>query len=236
MHLGILSAGTEMGVIDLDFQGHLTIISNQETVFNIGLVYWFRAAKGCYTSQTCSCSKSLTLRCPSKLKSLLWRHNGRDSVSNHQPHDCLLNRLFRRSSKKTSKLRVTGLCAGNSPGTSNAEKVSIWWRHQVLPHKREESACPTVDYMGDDDWLAMQRTVASANVVLNQFSQKMFVLYIQKCKHVIAAAIHHLMPKQQQNFPADPSMRRVTLCSLCALVRCQVTSNHLKFRIKTSLQ
>ena len=48
---------------------------------------------------------------------LLWRHNGRGSVSNHQPHDYLLNRLFRRRSKKTSKLRVTGLCAGNSPGT-----------------------------------------------------------------------------------------------------------------------
>ena len=28
----------------------------------------------------------------------LWRHNGHDSVSNHQPHDCLLNRLFRRRS------------------------------------------------------------------------------------------------------------------------------------------
>ena len=28
-----------------------------------------------------------------------------------------LNRLFRRRSKKTSKLRVTGLCAGNSPVT-----------------------------------------------------------------------------------------------------------------------
>ena len=36
--------------------------------------------------------------------SLHWRHNGRDSVSYHQPHDCLLNRLFRRRSKKTSKL------------------------------------------------------------------------------------------------------------------------------------
>ena len=48
---------------------------------------------------------------------LQWRHNGRNSVSNHQPHDCLPNRLFRRRSKKTSKLRVTGLCAGNSPGT-----------------------------------------------------------------------------------------------------------------------
>ena len=31
---------------------------------------------------------------------LLWRHNGRDCVSNHQPHDCLLNRLFRHRSKK----------------------------------------------------------------------------------------------------------------------------------------
>ena len=70
---------------------------------------------------------------------LRWRHNGPDSVSNHQPHDCLLNRLFRRRSKKTSKLRVTGLCAGNSPGTaefpaqmaSNAENVFIWWRHHV---------------------------------------------------------------------------------------------------------
>ena len=44
-----------------------------------------------------------------------WRHNGCDSVSNHQPRECLLRRLIRRTSKKTSKLRVTGLCAGNSP-------------------------------------------------------------------------------------------------------------------------
>ena len=47
---------------------------------------------------------------------LRWRHNGRDSVSNHQPHDCLLNRLFIRRSKKTLKLRVTGLCAGEFTG------------------------------------------------------------------------------------------------------------------------
>ena len=42
----------------------------------------------------------------------MWRHNGPDSVSNHQPYDCLPNRLFRRRSKKSSKFRVTGLCAG----------------------------------------------------------------------------------------------------------------------------
>ena len=49
-------------------------------------------------------------------ESLQWRHIGRDSISNHQHHDCLLKRLFRRRSKKTSKLRVTGLCVGKSPG------------------------------------------------------------------------------------------------------------------------
>ena len=51
---------------------------------------------------------------------LHWRHKDRDGVSNHQPHDCLLNLLFRRRSKKTSKLRVTGLCVGNSPGPVNS--------------------------------------------------------------------------------------------------------------------
>ena len=49
---------------------------------------------------------------------LLWGYNEHDGVSNHQPYDCLLNCLFRRISKKTSKLRVTGLCAGNSPVNS----------------------------------------------------------------------------------------------------------------------
>ena len=49
---------------------------------------------------------------------LQWRHNERDGVPNHRPHECLFNRLFRRRSKKTSKLRVTGLCAGNPPVTS----------------------------------------------------------------------------------------------------------------------
>ena len=44
-----------------------------------------------------------------------WRHNERDGVSNHQRIDCLLIHLFRHRSKKTSKLRVTGLFKGNPP-------------------------------------------------------------------------------------------------------------------------
>ena len=67
---------------------------------------------------------------------LRWRHNERDSVSNQQPRDCLLNSLFRRRSKKTWKLRVTGLCAGtgefHAQMASNTENVSIWWRHHGM--------------------------------------------------------------------------------------------------------
>ena len=70
---------------------------------------------------------------------LQWRHNECDGVSNHKLPDCLLNLFFRRRSKKTSKLRVTGFCEGNSPVTgefpaqraSNAENISIWWRHHT---------------------------------------------------------------------------------------------------------
>ena len=75
------------------------------------------------------------------VSSLQCRHNEGNSVPNHQPRNCLLMRLFRHWWNKTSKLRVTGLCAGNSPvisafpakRASNTENVFIWWRHQASP-------------------------------------------------------------------------------------------------------
>ena len=103
-------------------------------------VLWhINARNACYcTESTCSLAAILTIGAwhPNPLHR---RHNGRNSVSNHQLHNCLHNRLFRRRSKKTPKLRVTGLCVGNSPGTgefpaqmaSNAESLSIWWRHHA---------------------------------------------------------------------------------------------------------
>ena len=84
---------------------------------------------------------SLMDSCISTMPSILqYHHNEHDSVSNHQPQDCLLNRLFRHRSEKTSKLRVTGLCVGNSPVTgefhaqraSITENGSICWCHHVL--------------------------------------------------------------------------------------------------------
>ena len=48
-------------------------------------------------------------------RTLQWRHNDHGGVSYNQPHGSLLNRFFRRRSKKTSNLRVTGHCAWKSP-------------------------------------------------------------------------------------------------------------------------
>ena len=81
-----------------------------------------------------------------------WRHNERDGVSKHRRHDCLLNRLFKRRSKKTSKLRVTELSEGNQLVTgglplqsaSNAENVSIWWRHHVT--EKNHYSWQVIDY------------------------------------------------------------------------------------------
>ena len=71
------------------------------------------------------------------------------------------NVYSKRRSNKTSKLRVTGLCEGNSPvigefpaqRASNAENVSIWWRHHDFPLDRTAlPGCPSCIYL---DWLAM---------------------------------------------------------------------------------
>ena len=71
---------------------------------------------------------------------LQWRHKECHDVTNHRHLNCLLSRLVRCTSKKTSKLCVTGLCEGNPPVTggfpsqmaSNSENVSIWWRQHML--------------------------------------------------------------------------------------------------------
>ena len=80
----------------------------------------------------------------SLLTTLQWRHDERDGVSNHRRLDGFLSRLFRRRSKKTSKLRVTDLCEGNalvtggfpSQRASNAEDVSIDDVIRTLRHEQ----------------------------------------------------------------------------------------------------
>ena len=68
---------------------------------------------------------------------LQWCHNERDGISRRLY--CLPHNFYRHRSKKTAKSRVTGLCEGNSPVTSefpaqrssNTENDSIWCRHHA---------------------------------------------------------------------------------------------------------
>ena len=98
----------------------ITIAHNAKTVSLCG---WLGSDQSLYSSL--------------KSNALHW-HNEHDGIPNHWCLHCLLNCWFRRKSKKTSKLRVTGLCEGNSPVTvyfpaqkaNNVENVSIW-RHYV---------------------------------------------------------------------------------------------------------
>ena len=63
-----------------------------------------------------------------------WRHNDRDGVPNHQPPDCLLNRLFQAQIKENIKAPRHRLLWGEFTGdqwipaqrASNAENDPIW--------------------------------------------------------------------------------------------------------------
>ena len=80
-------------------------------------------------------------------QSLQWHHNELDGVSNHQPQDCFIQSFIQAQITKKSKLRVTGLCVGNSPVTeefpakmaSKAENVpilmtSLWCKQNPQQH------------------------------------------------------------------------------------------------------
>ena len=112
---------------------------------------------------------------------LQWRNNGRGSVLNYQPHDCLLNRL----STKISKLLVIGLCAGNSPGTgefptkmaSNAENVSIWWRHHATCRRMTAVTCPRSVYSTMITFLLNHRSNANKQTFTFSIVKRMTWLY-----------------------------------------------------------
>ena len=128
------------------------------------------------------------------LQSLQWRHNQRGGVSNHWCVECLLNRLLRRWSNKTSKLRVTCLCEGNPPVTSafpsqrarNAENVSIWWcRHENFTEqgKWTNIGCPSQTHLNFKSRdISVPKTYCSVVELFWNFAQSTVVLRRTLCK------------------------------------------------------
>ena len=77
---------------------------------------------------------------------LHWRHNDHCSVSNHQLHDCLLNRLIKENINAPSHRPLCGEFTGtgefSAQRVSNAENGSIWWRHHDVPRYLSTSDRP----------------------------------------------------------------------------------------------
>ena len=126
---------------------------------------------------------------------LQWRHNDHDGISNHQPHGCLLNRLIRRRSKKTSKLRITGLCRihrwpvnsphkGPGPCITNVfatrrKNFSQWHRsfqRKLLSH-----------------WLKFLRHVAITLVIQGPVTRKCFHFMTSSC-HILGRVVFGVIP------------------------------------------
>ena len=102
--------------------------------------------------------------------------------------------LFRRRSKKTSKLRVTGLCEGNSPVTgefptqraSNAENVSIWWRHHAL------LLDPLLNHFNNYNNQSFEYVNADLLIVL--FQEQMLFMSMHKY-HRVTTYVHQYLNK-----------------------------------------
>ena len=117
------------------------VIMNAMTsqITSLRSVFRHRSNKTSKLRVTSLCVGNSQMASSAEKVSIWWRHHEHDGVLSHQLHEGLLNDLLRRISKKTTKLRVTGLCSGNSPVTgefpaqraSNAENVSIWWHYHV---------------------------------------------------------------------------------------------------------
>ena len=86
---------------------------------------------------------------------LQWRHNGHDGVSNHQPDECLLNRLFSHRSKKYQSSASLAFVRGihrwsvNSPHKGPVTRkmfpfhnVIMWTVNQDMNPNGSKTFCP----------------------------------------------------------------------------------------------
>ena len=122
--------------------------------FSIGLAFWMspqsllRVVIIGVTSYQLSSKCISTQSCHTMDIILQWRHNWRDGVSNHQPHNCLLSRLFGRKSKKHQSSASLAFVRGIHRGPVNSphkwavtrkmfpfdDVIMIWWQITGIKH------------------------------------------------------------------------------------------------------
>ena len=94
-------------------------------IFHVLFVSCCTMFKSChitaYHSETTACYAEPTSGPErERINTLQWRHNETDGVSNHLPHDCLLNSLFMRRWKKTQSSASLAFVRGIHRGAVNS--------------------------------------------------------------------------------------------------------------------
>ena len=146
--------------------------------------------------------------------------------------------LIRRRSTKTSKLRVNGLCEGNSPVTggfptlrvSNAENVSIWWRHHV--RSLESQALFQWVFRGE-----IRQCRFIVDCAIHRTSPHCFCLVIYLCKHEILdnwwrhTPFWHVASKRLNVVFGKLllTLNTILICLRCSLWNCQHHDSKMKF-------
>ena len=86
------------------------------------------------------------------IRSLQWHHNERNDVSNHRRLDCLLSRSGTDQRKHLSSASLAFVRGIHwwpvEERASNAENISIWWRHHVVSSSFMISVHPRKFYRG----------------------------------------------------------------------------------------
>ena len=118
--------------------------------------------------------------------------------------------------KKTPKLHVTGLCEGNpsvtggspSQKASNAETVSIWWRHHVITPWKNNTYTIAISYRtccmaslltgrGLADWVTFSvvngMSQHISETLLSQFNYSHPPKCAWKCSHFISATMGQIL-------------------------------------------
>ena len=116
------------------------------------------------------------------LGSLHWRHDEHDGVSNYQPHDCLLNRLFRCRSKKHQSSASPAFVCGIHRWPVNS------------PHKRPV----TRKIFPFDDVIIMQKSAPKIKFVSRIYLERLILEL-----HTESGSVNSTSPGQNGRHFAD---------------------------------
>ena len=140
--------------------------------------------------------------------SLQWRHNERDGVSNHRHLYRLLNRLFRRRSKKHLSSATLAIVRGIhrwiplTKGQWRGKYISIWWRHHgysrlcvfvTMPWKWKLSWCQLFRHWWHQSWCHDNSRVPMTNGE-HSSSISLFVFCVSERFTLLAFTVSSITP------------------------------------------